>query len=387
MTSSLFSRPFLLLCLKLLTISTVASLFFPLQGYLASLGIPASAAGFILGADALAALLLQPFFTPFITARTARRWLLAGSLLLALALLLEGTVTGAVGFIAARMLHGIGFICMVAALMPLFVLCIPREMSGRAFGWISLLRLAPYAAVPPLFDLLKIAPADLGVVVRWSALLALATAALLWLLPRFDQESAPPVPERDSFKGVRQSLADTNILLLLLASALLYAGYSMVFFFLKGFGSAQGLLQTGLFFTVATVMMMAVRLLGGPLFDRFDKRRMNGASLAFSAVAVALLSCAVNSWWLMILALLCGLGWGVCMPLLNALLFDISPVELRGLNQNLALLMLQAGFFLGPFLGGLLLGQGGYLAVFVGSGLLFSGAAGLVFAVRNRADD
>lgn len=288
--TTLKTRQFLLLCLQSLTISTVASLFFPLQGYLTSLGIPDSAAGFILGADALAALLLQPFLTPFITARTARRWLLSGSLLLAVALLLEGSVTGSVGFTAARMMHGIGFVCMLAALMPLFVLCIPRDMSGRAFGWISLLRLAPFAAVPPLFDLLGIAPADLGSVVRWSSLLALATAAMLWLLPKFDQESGQVKLSGGTFSGVRQSLADRNLMLLLLTTALLYAGYSMVFFFLKGFGSAQGLLKVGLFFTVATVMMMVVRLLGGSLFDRYDKRWMNVASLALSAVAVVLRS-------------------------------------------------------------------------------------------------
>ena len=34
----------------------------------------------------------------------------------------------------------------------------PRSWSGRAFGWVSLVRLVPYAVIPPLFDFMKIAP-------------------------------------------------------------------------------------------------------------------------------------------------------------------------------------------------------------------------------------
>ncbi len=369
MTTSLFSRPFLLLLTQFLAVSTVVALFFPLQEYLQHLGVADSSIGFILGADALAALVVQALITPFVTARTARRWLLGGALLLGLALLLEGSVTSAALFTAARLLQGAGFICVVAGLMPLFVLCIPRDMSGRAFGWISLVRLAPYAAVPPLFDLLQVSPAALGTVLQWSSLLALAIVGLLWLLPVFEQERLP-APSA-SFEGMRRSLTNPAVLLLLGATMLLYAGYAATFFFLKGFVQHTGLHSGGVFFTLATLVMMVVRLAGGSWFDRYDKRHQNSASLLLAAVATAALPWITTDGALLTLAVLCGLGWGVAMPLLNALLFDRSPPELRGLNQNLSLIMLQAGFFIGPWAGGALLAGGGY-------GLLFTGSSSLL---------
>ena len=382
MPNPLLTRPFLLLCCQFLAVSTIVALFFPLQEYLTSLGMPAASAGFILGADALAALIVQPFITPLITARTARRWLLAGSLILTAALVLEGCSRSEFAFTLARLLQGAGFICVVAAIMPLFVLCIPREMSGRAFGWISLVRLVPYAVVPFLFDLFKIAPAALGGVIRWSALLALLAGGLLWLLPRFPQEQEPA--SGASFAGIKTSLSDRNLLLLFVATVLLYAGYAATFFYLKGFGRSVGLANSGLFFTVATVMMMLVRLFGGSLFDRFDKRRMNMVFLVLSAAGTAFILSAASSGILLALAVVCGIGWGVVMPLLNALIFDLSQPETRGLNQNLGLLMLQCGFFLGPLAGGWLLPRGGYPLLFgTAAGALLL-AAGLVMLIRNQ---
>lgn len=383
MGASLFTRPFLLLLTQFLAVSTVVAFFFPLQEYLKLLGFPAASAGFILGADALAALVVQFLITPLVTAKTARYWLLGGSIVLALALFLEGSLTGELGFTTARLLQGAGFVCVVAALMPLFVLCIPRDMSGRAFGMISLVRLVPYAAVPPLFDLLGIMPSALGSVIRWAALLALLAGVLLWWLPRFpqEQEESPG----SSFAGVRESLTDRNLLLLFGATVLLYAGYALVFFFLKGFGREQGISSVGLFFTAATVVMMVARLFGGRLFDRYDKRRLNAVSLALSAGAVVLLPLLAHSGGLLLLALLCGLGWGVSMPLLNALIFDLSQAGRQGLNQNLSLLMLQAGFFLGPLLGGLAQADGGYRLVFTVAGGFLMAAAGAVLLVKKVA--
>lgn len=384
MTPSLISRPFLLLLTQFFAVSTVVALFFPLQEYLRHLGVADASIGFIIGADALAALVVQVLITPFVTARTARRWLLAGALLLALALLLEGSVTDVGLFTVARLLQGAGFICVVAALMPLFVLCIPREMSGRAFGLISLVRLAPYAVVPPMFDLFTISPTALGSVLQWSSLLALAAAGLLVVLPVFEQERQAAVGT--SFSGMRQSLGSPAILLLLGATALLYAGYAAAFFFMKGFVSSVGLTGGGAFFTLATLVMMVVRLVGGSWFDRYDKRLLNSGSLLLAAAATALLPWVASEGALLVVAVLCGLGWGVAMPLLNALLFDRSPAELRGLNQNLSLIMLQTGFFAGPWAGGALLAGGGYRLLFAGSGSLLL-LAGLACLLIRKADD
>ena len=380
------TRPFLLLSLQFLAVASTVAVFFPLQGYLAAMGVPASAIGFILGADALSALVAQLLITPFVTARTARRWLLSGALMLTIALLLEGTITDAAYFVAARLLQGVGFVCVMAALTHLLVLCIPAEMSGRAFSWISLVRLVPFAVIPPLFGLMRDVPAHLGAIIRWSSLLSIFAGLLIWLLPLFPQEKEGPQPSGNAFSGVGRSLADRNVAAGLSSALLLYAGYSTVFFFLRGFALKSGLGSPGLFFTIATLAMMAVRLLlsGGAVFDRFDKRRMNVLSLALSGLAVFLLPFSFSKAAFLALAVPCGLGWGAAMPLMHALIFDVSQSDLRGLNQNLTLLMMQAGYFAGPALAGSLLAASGYGMVFAGACGMLLLASALLLMVRKK---
>ncbi len=379
MNPLLFSRPFLVLCIQFLLVSTVVALFFPLQAYVKGLGFSDGIVGFLLGADALSALILQPFITPLITTVTAKRWILAGAVVLAAALILEGTLLDPLGFVAARLIQGCGFIIAVSGIMVLFVEVIPKAMSGRAFGWISLIRLIPYAAMPLVYDALGVASDRLGLILQWSSAGCVLLAALLLLLPSSADVAKTGRPIVFPYSLMIRSLFDAALFPMFATVILLYAGYSTVFFFLKGYGAANGLSTIGLFFTVATFVMMVVRAAGGGWFDRWDKRSANACALAICSVASGILPVSKTMPSIIALAVLCGIGWGIAMPLLNALIFDVSRPETAGLNQNLALLMLQAGFFLGPLTGGQLLSFGGYEAVFFGAAAMTALAIPMIY--------
>ena len=70
------------------------------------------------------------------------------------------------------------------------------------------------------------------------------------------------------------------------------------------------------------------------------------------------------------------------MPLQAAIMFDRSPVASRGLNQNLMLSMMQAGFFAGPALAGVLLSSAGFVGLFFGAALAALVAALATIALR-----
>jgi MFS family permease len=377
MNAPLLSRSFLLFCGQLVALSIIAALFFPLQLYLESLGVSPAASGFILGADALAGLVVLTCLTPVVTPRSARRWLVAGALTLAVAMLAEGSVTGTAWFAAARLLQGAGFAAVVTALTVLAVLAIPPARSGQAFGLLSLMRLVPYAVVPLLFDLGGVAPADLGRVILWATSVALVPLGLLLFIPRFAQEreqSRPP-----GLAGVRRSLGEPNLRLLLAASLAVYAAHAVTFFFLKGFAREMGFGGAGLFFTIAMLMMIATRLAGAALFDRYRKSGLALGALMLVALATLALACgpAGPIWYL--LAAGCGLGWGVALPLLNALGFVLSRPDDRGLNQNLLFLTIQGGFFLGPLLAGGIVAWLGFRGLFAAAAATNVAAALLVW--------
>ena len=361
--AGLFSLGFLTLNLQFALMTGIAALFFTFSGYLAHLGISPATAGFIISTDALAALIVQPLIAPLVHSGTSRRWLFGGSLILAAALFMVGQVTSVPFLVTARLLQGAGFICVLTALITMIVQFIPTGMSGRAFGWISLLRLIPYAVIPPLFDFMKIVPSSFGVVLNVAALIALIPALVLVLpLPRqavdLDSSRSP------GLSGMLDSLRSPAVLMLLLSALLFFCGYSAIFFYLKQFGANRGIVNTSLFFSIATVVMIIVRLFGGWLFDRYSKVLMCIAGILVVAVCYALLPLCASGGMFFVLAGFSGLGWGIAMPLQAALMFDISTPQARAMNQNLLVAMMQGGFFLGPFLGGQMIFRSGYTALF-----------------------
>lgn len=366
--SKLFSVGFLAIILQFALVTSIAALFFAFSGYLDLLGIPPATAGFILSADALAALIILPVITPLVHSGTARRWLLGGSLALAAALFMVGHVSSVPLLVAARLLQGAGFICVMAALIAIAVEFIPKEMSGSAFGYISLVRLIPYALIPLLFGLFSITPTAFGTVLHVAALAALLPILLL-MLPPPQQTVAQQRSSSPGLAGLATSLRSTPVMVVLLSSLLFYCGYSAIFFYLKQFGPTVGIENAGVFFTIATVVMIVVRLLCSRLFDSTNKERLCAAGLFIVAVCCGLLPLTSSRAMYFALAGFTGLGWGIAMPLQAAAMFDISAPAARAMNQNLLVLVMQGGFFIGPFVGGQLIASFGY-------GVLFLGLAG-----------
>lgn len=377
--SGLFTPGFLLINLQFAAVTAIAAIFFVFSGYLQQLGINPATSGFIISADALAALIIQPLISPFVQAATARRWLLGGALLLALSLLTLSQTSSVAMLIIGRLAQGSGFICVLAALIAMIVNVIPAEMSGRAFGWISLVRLIPYAVVPLLFDLLRIPPAAFSSVLLVAAAVALLPAACLLIPSSSITANAPPPP---GYSGMAASLKSLPVLLLLVSSLLFFSAYSVIFFFLKQFGPQIGISNVSLFFTIATIIMIVVRLFGGGLFDRYNKPLLCVAGLTATALVYAALPFCHSTTMFYLLAAVTGLGWGIAMPLQAAVMFDISPPNSRAMNQNLLIATLQGGFFIGPFAGGALIDSAGYTPLFIAIAALTAISAVLMLTIK-----
>ena len=165
--------------------------------------------------------------------------------------------------------------------------------------------------------------------------------------------------------------------MLLLLMLLLYSSFTPIFFFLEGYAKTIGIPNPGLFLTLSTLSEIGVRLFAGSLFDRMNKVFLSAGSLA--AIGLGYLALAHVSGPILFygLGIFLGLGWGVVMPVLNALMFDISPSRLRGLNTNLAVQMFQGGFFLGPLLGGLILTRWDFRVLYYFCTLFAFGAVAL----------
>lgn len=366
---SIYTREFILLNIVLGCASGVMALFFQFHEYLLSLGIDPRWHGFLIGADAVTGIVLQPLLSPYLHGGNAKKAGAAGICIMAAALVLYNFTQTTAGIACVRVLHGSGFVVLVAAMMSLFASHIPPRRSGEAIGLISITRLVPYALIPPVvvylvgmsYGFLSIVTVSAGL-----ALLFLVPLALVRAVPQGEREQEKGA----GFKGLAEDLASGPVRMLLAVNVVFYSAYTSLFFFFKDFGTVRGMRNPGFFFTVAMAVMIIVRLAGSRYFDRMKKARASAASMGILAVCHVALGFSEGPGAFLFFAAVFGVLWGVGIPLLMALIFDISEARFRGLNMNLSLVMMQAGFFLGPLVGGLILARWGYVPLFIFCGAL-----------------
>jgi MFS family permease len=284
-------------------------------------------------------------------------------------LTLYNFATGFWSMVITRVIHGTAYVVTSTSATTRLVSVIPKDKSAQAFGLLSVISLLPFALVPPLLKPLTGYFQGFDGVINISAVLMLINLPLIALL------KAPRTLDIDgenlfSFSEIVINLRDQRIWTLLAINLIVWTSYTAIFFYLKGFGDKIGISNPGYFFTVSTLTQMVVRVFAGRLFDKINKTISLMASLILLIFGYMLIGIVTSPIGFYGLGMVLGLGWGIILPVINGFLFDVSAPKFRGLNANLATEMFQAGFTLGPFLGGLVLFSYGFLPLFMLSGLL-----------------
>lgn len=368
------------------------AVFYGFYSYLGQIGIPVEWRGLLVGLEPFTAFVLRLLLIPLISVGNAARILLAGLLLLVVTLLSYQWALTVPSLIPLRILHGATFVLLVSASITLVVQLIPEGRSAQGFSLFSLSTLLPYALMPLLAEWLL--PHVTSAAQIYAGVSLLAIPAILLLLVGRRRLAAVvagldlTLTQRPSRRELQEDLRRPEVPLLLLVNLGFYLCYSTVFYFMKDFAGRLDGVDVGSFFILSTATLILTRLTGSLVLDRFPKLpllRISTLSLALCLFALAQTDSLAG---LALLAILYGLCLGVGLPLLNALLFMASPPALRGVNTNLALFMMDAGFFLSPWLGGAFLAAGGPIdGLFTGAAVILLLALGLLLAVRLTPGD
>lgn len=384
---TLLNKDFLVLsALAFLGFCNIA-VFFQFHHYLGALGIDQAWIGFLIGVFSLAVLVLRPIISPVLHPGNAKKWIAASTCLMIVSLLLYHLARDVWSMTVVRVLHGTAYVVFTTAVVAKLVSAIPPNRSGQAFGLLSVLTILPYAVIPPVLEPLQ---RLVGGFDRVLDLTAAATAVALPILTLITTDPWPQMGESSgslSVADVMENLKDYKIWILFLVSLLLWTSFTPVFYFLEPYGRSIGVANAGWFFTISTFTEIAVRLVAGGTFDRLDKPKVLAGSFLFLLVAFLALPRASGPMSLYALGVAFGLGWGVAMPVLNGLIFDVSEPKFRALNTNLSFEMFQGGFFFGPVAGGFLLHAWGYGALFVSCGLCGTLAAVLLVPLFGKREE
>jgi len=337
------------------------AVFYSFYDYLGTLDISEHWRGVLIGLLPVSALILRPFISSRLEIKNAVMAMALGLGTAVACLFLYSRVQTLAGFFPLRIIHGTAYVLLVSASITLLVAVMPKEKSGQGFGLVSIMTLLPYAVVPLIIEK-GFTQLHQSQVYFYTGLILAGSAILLIPLNKIvkshypvpGQEGEPVSPKGHIWINLRQG----SILALLLANGLVFSAFSLVFFFLKTFSGTMGMGDAGLFFTVSTLVMIVSRIVMGPLFDKFNKAALILISLGVFSISLFFLGQVTSNGQFYGIAVLYGLGVGGATPLLNGLMFMVSEPEYRGLNTNLMMEMVDAGFFLGPIAGGLAVANG-----------------------------
>lgn len=185
-----------------------------------------------------------------------------------------------------RVATGVGVYLLSAAVMTLFVGCIPPERSGQAFGLYSVAVLLPYSAVPAVFDLLGDGVAHNRGYLAMSLFMIPALALVIGKRLGGREGRAR---ERMGYADMAADVANPPVWMLLTLSMLYITVFSSVFFLSKELFRERGLGGVGVFFSLQMACMIGLRLLGNRVFDSVRKTRLIAASFALTGLGRGLL--------------------------------------------------------------------------------------------------
>ena len=322
-TSSLATRPFVLVCLATGFFYLSFYLILPVMPlYVADLGGTSNQIGLIIGLFAFVAMFMRPLAGWLIDTRGNRKVLVAGMAIFLLASLGYLLTPSVRGILALRLFHGLGMGLFPTAATVVIAELAPPARRGEAMGWFGIANSIAFI-LGPAGGLAVVARMGYAVLFLLAAGVAALGLACIWLLrlPARKPLSPARLPRLgDVFS--RAALLPSAILLLL------YLPYGSIISFIPIVATQRGLTNPGLFFTVYAAAMLLVRSKAGGISDRRGRAAVILPGMAIAAVSLVVLGVASGPAGILAGGAIFGIAFGMAQPTLMALVVDrVSPAE------------------------------------------------------------
>lgn len=346
---SLYTLPFILLCLSSMLFSTSFNMLIPeLPDYLSSLG-GAEYKGLIIALFTLTAGIARPF-SGKLTDTLGRVPVMAiGSLVCVICGVLYPLLSSVSGFLLLRLIHGFSTGFKPTATAAYIADIIPKKRWGEALGLHGLAFSLGMAIGPAIGSFIT-----LQLSINWlfytSAAMALISVVILYNMKETLDDVKPW-----SFSLLRISrhdIMDIRVLPAALVTLLYYLTYGAILTLIPDWTGHIGVANKGLFFVAYTIASVAVRFIAGKISDTHGRLPVVKAGLIILLIAMLVLGLGGNLYWLLVGAVLYGIATGIVSPALNAWTIDLSHPNYRGKALATMYIALEAGIGLGALFSG-----------------------------------
>ncbi len=354
--------------------------------YAREFGVSRTAAGALISSFAVARLVFDVAGGVAADRFGARRLMIGGALLLAVASVAAALAPNYEVLLLGRVLEGVGSAAFATAAMKLVVVASPKERLGRAMAVYQTGLLAGIS-VGPVVGGFAAEIGDFTTPFWLYAALGLAVAALVF---RYVEEvPTPSRPVGELYRAAGALLRRPAFLALLFVTFAIFvmrAGARITLLPLYG-GEELGLgeSQIGIIIAVAAAVNLLVVNPGGWLVDRVGRVPVLVVGLLGAAVAIA------AHGWVTTFAgfLVLSVGFGLVAALIGipppTLAGDLAPPGAEGASVGLYRMAGDVGIVAGPVLMGAIAESGDFRTGFVVAGALLVAAAAAALVIRGPA--
>ena len=346
--------------------SSLTTLLPTLPLYVEYVGGTKQQIGLVMGCFAIGLLVFRPWLGQLADRRSRKLVLLIG---------LGATAAAPLGYmvgksipllILLRAFHGISIAAFTTGYSALVADIAPPKQRGEVIGYMSLVTAIGMAIGPALGGFLQ---AWAG----YNALFLLSSGlGVLGIL--FTTQIVNPSISTTQSKSVKDNPTDNRFWRLLISPRLLIPAIVLLLVglafgtlstFVPLFIKSVGVdLNPGLFYTATAISSFSVRLIGGRASDRYGRGLLITISLIFYILSMLFLWIATSANIFLLAGILEGMGAGILLPTIAAMLVDRAMPQERGRIFGVCMVGFDVGIAIaGPFLG-LVAEQVGYRNMF-----------------------
>ena len=301
----LFTPTFFVMCGFTFTVFLFTFQLLPTAPYhIIDLGGSTATAGLFLGFLTYSSAFSAPLTGAFADRVGQRPILIVTSLALAVFSIVYALLSDVRIMLAVAILHGIFWSGLLSASSAYMTHLLPEHRRAEGIGYWGLSTLLAVAVSPSVgFWIYR---RGWTWVCTFAAILNVVMAGIAWRL-----KEHPPFEEAEPHP--RTGLLEWRVLLVSITLALYSFGYGGITSFAALYADANGT-PKGLYLTAFAIVILATRPIFGRLGDRFGYRQVFIPCLVLISCGMALLSFGGTRWWMLMSALVFGVGYGTAYP-------------------------------------------------------------------------
>ncbi|MDX1689502.1 MAG: MFS transporter [Acidimicrobiia bacterium] len=376
----LFTGPFLLVFFANLFMGMAFFLFVHFPGFLDRLGASEFEIGVIFGSTAIASVAARPKIGSIMDRRGRRPVVLAGNAL-NVAIVASYLAIGSIGPLVygIRIVHGLAVAMLFTSLTTLAADYVPPDRRTQGLALFGVSGLLPIALGGVIGD---------TVVARWGydelflTATLFATVSLLLSLPVRDV-AVDIVDDGEGSPSFFSALRRRSLRPLWWITLVFSVALTGYFAFLRTYVDQTGVGSVGGFFAAYAATAIGLRVTAGWLPDRYGQKTILYPALVVFAAGFLALGTASSMTAVAVAGVLCGAGHAFLFPIAYALIVERSRPSELGSAVSIFTGLFDVGTLIGSPLLGLIIGLGGYTAMFVAAaGWVVVGS--VLFAVAER---